>query len=68
MQKEIEFAIKEARTMSLSIEQTIKFVMRMAECDYQTAKSAVTQKYEGMNTYFSYIYGQLAERLKAGDY
>jgi len=46
MQKEIEFAVQEARTMQLSTEQSIKFIMRMADCDYQTAKSAISTKYE----------------------
>ncbi len=46
MQKEIEFAVQEARTMQLSKEQTIKFIMKMAGCDYSTAKSAISTKYE----------------------
>ena len=46
MQKEIEFAVQEARTMQLSTEQSIKFIMRMAGCDYQTAKSAIRTRYE----------------------
>lgn len=46
MQQEIEFAVQEARTMQLTKEQTIKFIMTMAGCDYATAKSAITKRYE----------------------
>ena len=46
MQKEIEFAVQEARTMQLTTEQSIKFIMNMTGCDYQTAKSAIAKKYE----------------------
>ena len=46
MQQEIEFAVQEARAMQLSKEQTIKFIMKMAGCDYATAKNAITKRYE----------------------
>lgn len=46
MQQDIEFALQEARTMQLSREQTIKFIMKMAGCDYDTAKTAMTKQYE----------------------
>lgn len=47
MQKQdIEFAVQEAKAMQLSTEQSIKFIMRMAGCDYATAKSAIKKKYE----------------------
>jgi len=46
MQKELDFAIQEAQTMSLSTEQSIKFIMRMTGCDRDTAKFAITKKYE----------------------
>ena len=46
MQQEIEFAVQEARTMQLTQEQTIKFIMKMAGCDYTTAKKAITKRYE----------------------
>lgn len=46
MKKEIEFAVQEARTMQLSTEQSIKFIMNMTGCNYATAKSAFNKKYE----------------------
>jgi len=46
MQQEIEFAVQEARTMQLTQEQTIKFIMKMSGCDYATAKNAITKRYE----------------------
>ena len=46
MQQEIEFAVQEARTMQLTKEQTIKFIMKMAGCDYATAKNAITKRYQ----------------------
>jgi hypothetical protein len=46
MQQEIEFAVQEARTMQLTKEQTIKFIMKMTGCDYTTAKNAITKRYE----------------------
>jgi len=41
MQQEIDFAVREAHAMNLSEEQSIKFVMRMADCTRTEAKTAV---------------------------
>jgi len=41
MAQEIEYAVREAFGMQLSEEQSIKFVMRMAKVDRETAKRAV---------------------------
>jgi len=41
MAQEIEYAVREAYGMQLSEEQSIKFVMRMAKVDRDTAKQAV---------------------------
>lgn len=41
MAQEINYAVREAYSMQLSIEQSIRFVMRMADVDRSTAKNAV---------------------------
>ena len=38
MEKQEPIAVREAKAMQLSTEQLIKFIMRMAGCDYATAK------------------------------
>ena len=39
--EDINFAVREARAMSLSEEQSIKFVMRMANVSRTVAKQAI---------------------------
>lgn len=41
MAQDIDYAIREAYSMQLSTEQSIRFVMRMADVDRSTAKNAV---------------------------
>lgn len=50
MAQEIEYAVREAFGMQLSEEQSIKFVMRMAKVDRETAKQAV-KKFNHSVTY-----------------
>jgi len=38
---EIEYAVQEASSMNLSTEQSIKFVMRVSNCDREIAKQAI---------------------------
>ena len=44
MTQEIEYAIQEASSMNLSTEQSIKFVMRVASCERDVAKTAIKQQ------------------------
>lgn len=41
MAQDIEYALREAHSMQLSREQSIRFVMRMADVDRTTASNAV---------------------------
>lgn len=41
LQEDILFAVQEAHAMNLSEEQSIKFVMRMANCNRTEAKIAI---------------------------
>lgn len=43
MTNEIEYAVQEASSMNLSTEQSIKFVMRVANCNREIAKQAINQ-------------------------
>ena len=44
MTKEIEYAVAEACNMNLSTEQSIKFVMRVANCNREIAKNAINHR------------------------
>lgn len=44
MTNEIEYAVQEADSMQLSTEQSIKFVMRVANCNREIAKQAIHQR------------------------
>lgn len=44
MTNEIEYAVQEADSMQLSTEQSIKFVMRVANCNREIAKQAINQR------------------------
>ena len=50
MAQEVEYAVREAYGMQLSEEQSIKFVMRMAKVDRNTAARAV-KKYNSSVIY-----------------
>jgi len=41
MKQEIEYAVREARSMNLSTEQSIKFIMRSTGCTRSEAKAAL---------------------------
>ena len=41
MAQEIEYAVREAISMQLKEEQTVKFIMRMAKVDRDTAAAAM---------------------------
>ena len=50
MKNEIEYAVQEASSMNLSTEQSIKFVMRVASCERDIAKTAIKQ--QAMSAHF----------------
>ena len=41
MAQDIDYAVREAYSMQLSTEQSIRFVMKMADVDRSTAKNAI---------------------------
>ena len=43
MKSEVEYAVQEASSMNLS-EQSIKFVMRVSDCDREVAKQAINNR------------------------
>ena len=48
MAQEIDYAVREAYSMQLSTEQSIRFVMRMVQVDRDTAKAAVDKFLRGV--------------------
>jgi len=44
MKSEVEYAVQEASSMNLSAEQSIKFVMRVSDCDREIAKQAINNR------------------------
>jgi len=45
MAQDLDYAVREAYSMQLSTEQSIRFIMRMANVDRITAKNAVQSFY-----------------------
>tara|TARA_B100001093_G_C25959938_1_gene648672 strand:+ start:341 stop:514 length:174 start_codon:yes stop_codon:yes gene_type:complete len=41
---EIQYAVQEACSMNLSTEQSIKFVMRVSNCNREIAKQAINNR------------------------
>ena len=48
MAQEIDYAVREAYSMQLSTEQSIRFVMRMVQVDRDNAKVAVDKFLRGV--------------------
>ncbi len=44
MTQEIEYAVQEASSMNLSTEQSIRFVMRVSNCNREIAKQAINHR------------------------